>query len=138
MNPTRYTLCMLKKRFCIPCGLCAPIIAAALLLTGICGCTSFKVMRQTRFVDMDGRIVHAEYGKEKRTETLPSGIVCTFDGKVRISLFDGQRITLYQTLSTAGNRYVSLNKRYEFTEMGPYCIIQHDGVRIYQGFYCRK
>jgi len=114
------------------------VAAAAVFLAGLSGCASFTATRQTRYVDMDGQIVHVEYGKEKRTETLPNGLVCTFEGKLRVKLPDGKRIVLYQSLSTAGNRYVSANKRYEFSELGPYCIIQLDGKRIFQGFYCRK
>jgi len=87
---------------------------------------------------MDGQIVHADYGKEKRNETLPNGLVCTFEGKVRLRLPEGKRIVLYQAISTSGVRYVSANKQYEFTEMGPYCIVSHNGKQIFEGFFCRK
>jgi len=112
----------------------------AFAVVSLCGCLSagFKPIRKSRFIDMDAEILVAEYGKEKRTETLPNGLVCTFDGKVRLHLPDEKTVTLYQALATSGVRYVSKDKRYEFHEKGPYCILSHDGVTIFEGVYCRK
>ena len=116
------------------------MVLAAVALAGLCGCASliFKSTRQARFIDMDGKVVQVDYGKEKRIETMPNGLVCTFDGKVRLKLPEGKRIVLYQAMSTSGVRYNSANKQYEFIEMGPYCTISHNGKMIFEGFYCRK
>ena len=98
----------------------------------------FNSTREASFIDMDGKVVHVDYGREKRTEILPNGLVCTFDGKIRLQLPDGKRFVLYQSMSTSGVRYVSANKQYEFTEMGPYCLVSQNGKMIYEGFFCRK
>lgn len=109
-------------------------------LTVFCGCATlrFKPTRQARFIDMDSDVLRVDYGEEKRTETLPNGLVCTFDGKVRLQFSDGKRIVLYQALSTSGIRYVSKDKRYEFIEKGPYCLLRLNGQPIFEGVYCRK
>lgn len=99
---------------------------------------SFNAIRQSRFIDMDGQLVHVEYGKEKRTETLPNGLVCTYEGKVRIQLPSGKRLVLYQTLTPVGVCYATADKRYEFIEMGPYCRITQNGKTIFEGVFCRK
>lgn len=106
----------------------------------LAGCASlrFKPIRQSRFVNMDVEVLRVEYGHEKRTETLPNGLVCAFDSKVRVRLPDGERIVLYQTLATSGVRYVSHDKQYEFNEKGPYCILRHQGKTLFEGIYCRK
>ncbi len=87
---------------------------------------------------MDAEVLVVEYGEEKRTETLPNGLVCTFEGKVRLLLPDKKRVTLYQALATSGVCYVSKDKQYDFHEKGPYCILRHQGVTIFEGYFCRK
>lgn len=112
---------------------------ALLALAGTCGCAThgFKPTRETRFIDMDANVLHVSYGEEKRTETLPNGLVCTFSGKVRIELPDGKKIFLYQAISTSGMRYLSEDKHYEFREKGVYCFLLKDGEIIFEGVYCR-
>lgn len=112
--------------------------AALFLMTACCGCATlfFKPLRHTTFIDTDGQRLHVEYGKEKRTETLPSGVTCTFEGKVRVQLPTGKKIVLYQTMTVSGVRYHSSDKRYEFREMGPYCVVSKDREIIFEGVYC--
>lgn len=112
---------------------------ALLLLSGTGGCAThrFKPTRETRFIDMDSNVLHVSYGEEKRTETLPNGLICTFSGKVRIVLPDGKKMVLYQAISTSGMRYLSEDKQYEFLEKGVYCFLLKDGVIIFEGVYCR-
>ena len=86
---------------------------------------------------MDAEVLKVQYGKEKRTETLPNGLVCTFNDKVLLHLPDGKPVVLYQAMTTTGVRYVSANKRYEFHEKGPYCIVTYDGRTIFEGVFCR-
>jgi len=113
------------------------------LLAFVCaslgGCASyhFKSIRESHFIDMDAEVLSVQYGKEKRTETLPNGIVCTFNDKVRLHLPNGKSVVLYQAITTTGVRYVSANKRYEFHEKGPYCIVKHEGKTIFEGVFCR-
>jgi uncharacterized OsmC-like protein len=113
---------------------------ALFALAGLCGCATltFKSTRQSRFINMDGEIVHVDYGKEKRTETMPNGLVCTYDGKVRLQLPDGKRVVLYQALTASGVRYVSQDKHYVFIEKGPYCMIYRDNKPFFEGVFCRK
>ena len=113
---------------------------AGIALAFLSGCASvrFHPTREARFISMDSELLHVDYGEEKRSETLPNGLVCTFDGKVRLTLPEGKRIVLYQALSTSGVRYVSKDKRYEFIEKGPYCLLRLDGKTFFEGFYCRK
>lgn len=122
--------------------LCASVrtLAALSVLVALCGCASmrFKVKRETRFINMDAEVLHVAYGEEKRSKTLSSGIVCTFDGKVRLQFPDGKRIVLYQALSSSGMRYVSKDMQFEFREKGPYCILSQYGKTIFEGVYCRK
>lgn len=99
---------------------------------------SFKPYRESRFINMDAELLRAEYAKEKRTETLPSGLVSTFDQKVRITMPDGKRLTLYQSFSPFGVRYVSTDRRHEFIERGIYCLLYRDSVVIFEGVYCRQ
>jgi len=115
------------------------LVMALFWLLGICGCATlrFKPTRETRFIDMDSQVLHVAYGEEKRTETLPNGLVCTFDGKVRLELPDGKRMVLYQTLSASGMRYLSKDKHYEFREKGVYCFLLKDNKTIFEGVYCR-
>ena len=132
---TRYTLPMfffsphLSFRFCAA-------LAACMFLAG-CAAWTFTTLHESRFINVDAQVLHVEYGREKRTETLPNGLVCTYEGKVRVTLFDGGRVVLYQTLSISGNRYLSADKHYEFTEKAPYCILKRDGVLLFEGIYCR-
>ena len=107
---------------------------------GLSGCASlrFKPTRESRFINMDAEVLRAEYGQEKRTETLANGLVCTFDSKVRLHLPDKKRIVLYQTLAGSGVCYRSKDKRYEFHEKGPYCILRHQGTTLFEGVYFRK
>ena len=137
---TRYTVPMFMPHLSNRLRNSACTTLALLALVGLCGCATltFKATRSTRFIDMDGVIVQVDYGKEKRTETLPTGLVCTFEGKVRLTFQEGRRIVLYQVLSTSGVRYASADKQYEFVEMGPYCIVSHQGKTIFEGFFCRK
>lgn len=110
------------------------------VLTLLCGCAAlrFDVTRKARFINMDSEILHVDYGSEKRSETLPNGLVCTFEGKVRLLLpGDNRRVTLYQAISTTGVRYVSEDKQLEFIEKGPYCIVLRNGRTIFEGVYCR-
>ena len=81
---------------------------------------SFKPYRVSRFINMDAEVIHAEYAKEKHTETTPDGLVSTFENKVRLTLPDGKRLTLYQSFSPFGVRYVSKEGRHEFIERGIY------------------
>lgn len=105
----------------------------------VCGCAGFGFTstRDTRFIDMDSNVLHVSYGEEKRTETLPNGLVCTFTGKVLLKMPDGGKIVLYQTLSSSGMRFVSKNKKYEFREKGVYCFLLKDAQVIFEGVYCR-
>jgi hypothetical protein len=114
-------------------------LAAALLL-GAAGCATltFKAKREARFVNMDGEFIRVDYGEEKRTETLPNGLVCTFNAKVRVTLPDGKRVVLYQALSPSGVRYLSASKHYEFIEKGPVCKMSRDGRTLFEGIHCRK
>lgn len=116
------------------------MLVALSVVTGLCGCATvlFKSTREARFIDMDGNILHVDYGKEKRTETLPNGIVCTFDMKVRVKLPDGKRLVLYQIMSASGVRYASADKAYGLFEKGPYCIVSYKGQRVFEGVFCRK
>jgi hypothetical protein len=113
---------------------------ALVALAGLSGCVSSKPVktRESRFINMDSEIVHVTYSEEKRTETLPNGIVCTFDGKVRLRLPDGKSVTLYQTMTASGMRYVSKNKEYEFIEKGPCCRLFYKGTEIFEGVFCRS
>lgn len=116
-----------------PCGL----LAIALILTG-CASWTFTPTRESRFINVDAEQLRVEYGREKRTETLPSGLVCTYEGKVRLTLPDGSRRVLYQTLATSGIRYLSANKQYEFIEKAPYCVLRHKGQVVFEGIYRRQ
>jgi membrane-bound inhibitor of C-type lysozyme len=98
----------------------------------------FDPLRESRFIDMDAQVLSVEYGKEKRTETLPNGLVCTFDRKVRLHLPQGKTVVLYQAIAKTGVRYLSKDKRYEFVEKGPYCMVTCDGKPAFEGFFCRK
>ena len=87
-----------------PHGSHLPKAACLLLAALLCGCATmtFKTIRERRFITMDAEILHVSYCEEKRTETLPNGLVCTFDRKVLLRLPDGKRVVLYQTISASG------------------------------------
>lgn len=122
------------------CRRLAHLFTAGIALAFFCGCASvrFQTTRQARFINMDSDVLRVDYGEEKRTETLPNGLVCTFDGKVRLQLPEGKRIVLYQALSTSGVRYVSKDRQFEFIEKGPYCLLRLNGKTHFEGVYCRK
>ncbi len=119
-------------------------IAHVVFIAAACsGCATFadmtfKVKRETRFVNMDGEFLRVAYGEERRSETLPNGLVCTYEGKVRLRFEDGKSVVLYQTISASGMRYVSADKRFEFHEKGPYCIVSREGRKLFEGIQCRK
>lgn len=110
------------------------ICVIGLMLSG-CASFGFKTERRSRFVDADANTVYVEYGKEERTEKLPNGAELKFDRKVRVTLPNGKKITLYQTLATSGVRYQSADKKYVFVERGPYCQILEKEFTIYQGLF---
>lgn len=115
----------------------AHLLAASLVLSG-CAAWTFTPTRESRFINVDAEQLRVEYGREKRTETLDNGIVCTYEGKVRLTLPDGTRKVLYQTLATSGIRYYSADKQYEFVEKAPYCILRQQGRVIFEGIYRRQ
>lgn len=123
-----------------PNGSHLPKAACLLLAALLCGCATmtFKTIRESRFISMDAEILHVSYGEEKRTETLPNGLVCTFDRKVLLRLPDGKCVVLYQTISASGVSYASADKRYEFHEKGPCCILLHKGTVLFEGIYSRR
>lgn len=115
------------------------LLAALLLLAGLSGCYTSKAskVRESRFINMDSEVLHVTYSEEKRTETLPNGIVCTFEGKVRLRLPSGKSVTLYQAMTASGVRYLSKNKEYEFIEKGPCCRLYYKGAEFFEGVFCR-
>ncbi|HRR34323.1 MAG TPA: hypothetical protein P5026_09510 [Kiritimatiellia bacterium] len=113
------------------------LTVVSLFLSG-CASWTFTPLRESRFINVDAEQLQVEYGREKRTETLDNGLVCTYEGKVRLTLPDGTRLILYQTLATTGIRYLSSNKQYEFVEKAPYCILRHQGRVIFEGIYLRQ
>lgn len=115
----------------------AHLLAVSLILSG-CAAWTFTPNRESRFINVDAEQLRVEYGREKRTETLDNGIVCTYEGKVRLTLPDGSRQVLYQTLAMSGIRYHSADKQVEFVEKAPYCILRHQGRVIFEGIYCRQ
>ena len=136
---TRYTLLML---FPLPSPLSRRFLrlhAALSVCAVVVGCAAwtFTPLRESRFINVDAEVLRVEYGSEKRTETLSNGLVCTYEGKVRVHLSDGNRIVLYQTLTPFGIRYLSADKQYEFIEKAPFCMLRHKGVLLFEGTYCR-
>jgi hypothetical protein len=113
--------------------------AALLLCAGLAGCASwaFTPLRESRFVNIDAEVLRVEYGKETRTETLPGGLVCTYGGKVRLTLPDGSRAVLYETIAASGLRYQSADKRLEFREKAPRCMVLSDDAIVFEGLFCR-
>ncbi|MDD3543934.1 MAG: hypothetical protein PHG96_01090 [Kiritimatiellae bacterium] len=138
---TRYTVGMSAFSIRQLNGSAKRCLSAFAILTAavVCGCASFsfKPYRETCFINMDAEVIRAEYAKEKRTETTPGGLVSTFDNKVRLTLPDGKRLTLYQSFSPFGVRYVSKNGRHEFIERGVYCLFYTDGRVTFEGVHCR-
>jgi len=115
------------------------VCAALAVCVFVAGCAAwrFTTLRESRFINVDAEILHVEYGRETRTETLANGLACTYEGKVRIRLADGRRVVLYQTLAPSGIRYLSADKHYEFIEKAPHCILMRDGVPLFEGIYYR-
>ena len=103
----------------------------------ICGCSSlsFQADRKSQFIDINSNKILVEYGKEQHTETLPNGAELKFDRKVRITLYNGKKITLYQTLSTQGVRFQTPDKKFIFAEKGSYCRISENNHIIYEGMF---
>ncbi len=108
-----------------------------ILISG-CAVFGFKADRKSRFVDIDANAIYVEYGMENRTETLPNGAELKFDRKVRVTLPDGKRLILYQTLASSGVRYQTADKKFTFVEKGPYCQILENEITVYQGFFNRN
>ena len=106
----------------------------------ISGCSSFrfKTERKSCFVDIDANKVYVEYGTEERTETLPNGAELNFDRKVRVTLYNGTKIVLYQTLAARGVRYTTPDKSIAFVERGCYCQILEKGIVIFQGIFIKN
>ena len=107
-----------------------------LLLTSA-GCLSFgfKTERKSLFSDVNNNRVFVEYATEKHTETLPNGAELSFDKKIRLTLPDGKRVVLYQTISASGVRYHTLDNEYIFIERGPWCKIIRNRSTLYQGVF---
>ncbi|MDA3923926.1 MAG: hypothetical protein PF904_04415 [Kiritimatiellae bacterium] len=98
----------------------------------------FKVERKSQFIDIDANKILVEYGTEEHTEILPNGAEIKFNRKVRVTLYNGKKITLYQTLSTKGVRYHTLDKKFTFVEKGTYCQIFEKNLVIYQGIFSKN
>ncbi len=113
------------------------VLCASALLAG-CASLCFKTERKSGFTDVNNTVLLVEYGTEERAETLPNGAVLKFNRKVRITLPDGKRIVLYQTLSPSGVRYRSANSEYIFIEQGPWCKLIEDGAIVYQGVFSKN
>ena len=113
---------------------------ALILATLLAGCASlyFKTERMSGFTDVNNNSVLVEYGTEEREETMPNGAVFKFDRKIRLTLPDGTRKVLYQTLSRSGVRYHTPDKEYIFIEHGPWCKVFKDGVPVYQGVFSKN
>jgi membrane-bound inhibitor of C-type lysozyme len=110
---------------------------AVAVLSMFVGCASFTTTRQGQYMDMNGQVIHVEYGKEKHTTKLSNGLTFTFENKVRITLPDGDRAVLYETMSTSGLRYASHDEKYVFNEKGPYCLLYVKGQLVFEGLYRR-
>ena len=106
----------------------------------ISGCSSFvfKAERKSQFIDINANTLLVEYGTEKHSETLPNGAEISFDHKVRITLYNGKKITLYQTLTTQGVRYKTPDKKFTFVEKGTYCQVFEGNHLIYQGIFSKN
>jgi hypothetical protein len=115
------------NRFLLPFG-CA--------LALLCGCKSFEPKSHASFIDMDNNRVIIEYGQEPHKDIQPDGRVLTFNGKIRLTLPDGSHVYLLQNMSPIGVLYRSKSKDYNLFERGPYCVISHNGEKIFEGVYC--
>ncbi len=111
---------------------------AAFALSGGCATFLFKPLREARFIDMNGKVIHVEYGKEKRTTTMANGLVCTFEDKVRVTFPNGDRDVLYQTLSASGLRYTSENGKILLIEKGLSCALVRKGQVVFEGIRCGR
>jgi membrane-bound inhibitor of C-type lysozyme len=111
-----------------------------MIVAGLSGCYTSQggKTRESRFINMDAEMIHVTYSEEKRTEMLSNGLVCTFEGKVKLVLHNGKSVTLYQAMTASGMRYVSKNKQYEFVEKGPCCKLFYKGAEIFDGVFCRS
>lgn len=136
----RYTIPMFLSTFRSDWSRAARLLSALLLLASLCGCYTNKAnkIRESRFINMDAEVLHVTYSQEKRTETMPNGLVCTFEGKVHLRLPSGKSVTLYQAMTASGVRYLSKNKQYEFVEKGPCCRVFYKGSEIFEGIFCRS
>ena len=95
----------------------------------------FKTERKSRFTDVNNNRLTVEYGTEEREEVLSNGAKLRYTRKVRLTLPEGERVILYQTLSPSGVRYQSTDKQYLFIEHGPWCRLTKEGNIIYQGVF---
>lgn len=111
------------------------IIFPILLIAAGCFSYGYKTERKSQFTDINNNSVFVEYAKEKRTEKLPNGAELTFNRKVRVTLPDGERKILFQTISSSGVRYHTPDDQYIFIERGPWCRIIKEGVVVYQGVF---
>ena len=116
------------------------IFIICIVCATLSGCASFgfKTERKSCFIDVDANKVYVEYGTEQRTETLPNGAELNFNRKVRITLYNGKKITLYQTLAARGVRYATPDKDFVFIEKGAYCQVLERGLVIYQGVFSKN
>ncbi len=106
-----------------------------LLITAGCLSFGFKTERKSQFTDINNNTVFVEYATEKRTETLANGTELNFDRKVRITLSNGERAVLFQTISRSGVRYHTPDNKYIFIERGPWCKVIKEGATVYQGVF---
>jgi len=106
----------------------------------ICGCSSlmFNTERTSQFIDVNANKILVEYATEPHTETLPNGAELKFDRKVRVTLYNGEKIILYQTLSTRGVRFHTPDKKFIFLEKGSYCQLFENNRIIYQGIFSKN
>jgi uncharacterized protein YceK len=116
---------------------CFILLVSAALLSG-CASVFFRTERKSGFTDANNTAITVEYGTEEREERLSGGAVLKFNRKVRITLPDGRRVILYQTLSPSGVRYRSADSEYIFIEQGPWCKLIRGGVIVYQGVFSRN
>lgn len=114
------------NRFSICC-----LVALAML----CGCNSFVPTNTMGFIDLDANTVKVEYGEIPHKQTQADGRELAFSGAVRLTLADGKQVMLYQDMSPIGVLYHSRGKDYIMFERGPYCVISHNGEKIFEGLY---
>jgi len=113
------------------------------------GCTSFKPLRESQFVDENRRYILVEYGKGEVRETeftTPAGVRLPFKSslQVRVTLPDGDQFIAYQNMSPVGNLYFTSDRKWEYFEEGTGCILAEqdaDGkgyLMRFQGVLCRN